>query len=142
MVEENTSRLSSCKESIPPQTERKSKGKDPEEDELKEEDSEAIGKIKEEVEKMRGKLDMAIEDPEKWLELELSCMNEEDEGESPQKKFIMDLKPPETNSSGIEDDYFNLLQEEIGYISDTDKDLLSKEPKENIINPLEKKLKN
>ncbi|MBW0502333.1 hypothetical protein O181_042048 [Austropuccinia psidii MF-1] len=35
IVEENTSILSSSKESIPPQTERKSKGNDPEEDELK-----------------------------------------------------------------------------------------------------------
>ncbi|MBW0512602.1 hypothetical protein O181_052317 [Austropuccinia psidii MF-1] len=139
LVEENTSILSSSKESIPPQTERKSKGKDPEEDELKVEDSEATEKIKEELEKMRRSLEMAIEDPEQWLALELSCINEEDEGESPQKKFKMDLKPPEENSSGIEEDYFNLLQEETAYISDTDKYLLSEEPKENIINPLEKR---
>ncbi|MBW0520483.1 hypothetical protein O181_060198 [Austropuccinia psidii MF-1] len=51
----------------------------------------------------------------------------------------MDLKPPEANSSLIEEDYFNFLQEETGYISDTEKDLLSEEPKENIINPLEKR---
>ncbi|MBW0480865.1 hypothetical protein O181_020580 [Austropuccinia psidii MF-1] len=82
---------------------------------------------------------MAIEDPEKWLALELSCMNEDDEGEIPQRKFKMDLKPPEADSSGIEENYFNLLQEETGYISDTDKDLLSEEPKENIINPLEER---
>ncbi|MBW0483877.1 hypothetical protein O181_023592 [Austropuccinia psidii MF-1] len=88
---------------------------------------------------MRRNLDVAIEDPEKWIALELSCMNKEDEGESPQKKFKMDLKPPEANSSGIKEDYFKLLQEETGYISDTDKDLLSEEPKDNMINPLEKR---
>ncbi|MBW0540072.1 hypothetical protein O181_079787 [Austropuccinia psidii MF-1] len=139
VVEENTSILSSSKESIPPQTERKSRGKDPEEDELKVEDSEEIEQIKEELKKMRRNLDMAIEDPEKWLALDLSCINKEDEGESPQKKFKMDLKPPEANSSGIEEDYFNLLQEETRCISDTEKDLLSEEPKENIINPVEKR---
>ncbi|MBW0496093.1 hypothetical protein O181_035808, partial [Austropuccinia psidii MF-1] len=139
IVEENTSRLSSSKESIPPQTERRCKGKDPEEDDLKVEDSEEIEKIKEELKKMRRNLDVAIEDPEKWLALELSCMNKEDEGESPQKKFKMDLKPPEENPSGIKEDCFNLLQEETRYISDTDKDSLSEEPKDNIINPLEKR---
>ncbi|MBW0593952.1 hypothetical protein O181_133667 [Austropuccinia psidii MF-1] len=51
----------------------------------------------------------------------------------------MDLKPPEANSSGIEEDYFNLLQEESGYISDTDKDLPSEELKDNIINSLAKR---
>ncbi|MBW0581016.1 hypothetical protein O181_120731 [Austropuccinia psidii MF-1] len=81
---------------------------------------------------------MAIEGPEKWLALELSCMNEEDKGETPQKKFKMDLKPPEENSSEIED-YLNLLQEETKYISDTDKDLLSEDTKEKIINPLKKR---
>ncbi|MBW0489415.1 hypothetical protein O181_029130 [Austropuccinia psidii MF-1] len=51
----------------------------------------------------------------------------------------MDLKPPEANSSGIAEDYLNLFQEETGYISDTNKDLLSEDPKENIINPLAKR---
>ncbi|MBW0586408.1 hypothetical protein O181_126123 [Austropuccinia psidii MF-1] len=51
----------------------------------------------------------------------------------------MDLKPPKANSSGIAEDYLNLFQEETGYIGDTDKDLLSEEPKDNIINPLEKR---
>ncbi|MBW0562228.1 hypothetical protein O181_101943 [Austropuccinia psidii MF-1] len=51
----------------------------------------------------------------------------------------MDLKPPEANSSGIAEDYFNLVQEEAWYICDTDKDLLSEEPKDNIINPLAKR---
>ncbi|MBW0490972.1 hypothetical protein O181_030687 [Austropuccinia psidii MF-1] len=55
---------------------------------------------------------MAIEDPEKRLALELSGMIQKDEGESPQKKFKMDLKPPEANSSIIAEDYFNLFQEE------------------------------
>ncbi|MBW0544127.1 hypothetical protein O181_083842 [Austropuccinia psidii MF-1] len=82
---------------------------------------------------------MAIEDAEKWLALKLSGMNKEDEGESPQKKFTMDLKPPEENSSGIAEDYLNLLQEETRYISDTEKELLSEEPKENIIKPLRKR---
>ncbi|MBW0523059.1 hypothetical protein O181_062774 [Austropuccinia psidii MF-1] len=82
---------------------------------------------------------MAIEDPEKWLALELSGMNKEDKVESPQKKFKMDLKPPEANSSGIAEDYLNLFQEETRYISDIDKDLLSQEPKDNIINLLEKR---
>ncbi|MBW0510579.1 hypothetical protein O181_050294 [Austropuccinia psidii MF-1] len=92
-----------------------------------------------ELKKMRRNLDMAIEDPEKWLALELSGMNKEDKVESPQKKFKMDLKPPEANSSGISEDYFNLFQEEAWYISDTDKDLLSEEIKDNIINPLAKR---
>ncbi|MBW0544930.1 hypothetical protein O181_084645 [Austropuccinia psidii MF-1] len=51
----------------------------------------------------------------------------------------MDLKPPEANSSGIAEDYFNLFQEEAWYISDTEKDLLSEEIKDNIINPLAKR---
>ncbi|MBW0587147.1 hypothetical protein O181_126862 [Austropuccinia psidii MF-1] len=110
--EENISILSFSKGRIAPQTERKSKGKDPEGDEVKVEESEAIEKIKMELKKMRRNLDMAIEDPEKWLALELSCMNKEDKVESPQKKFKMDLKPPEANSSGIAEDYFNLFQEE------------------------------
>ncbi|MBW0517515.1 hypothetical protein O181_057230 [Austropuccinia psidii MF-1] len=108
------------------------------EDKLEVEDSEKIVKIKDELKKMRKNLDMAIEDPEKWLALELSGMNKEDKVESPQNKFKMDLKPPEANSSGIAEDYLNLFQEETGYISDTDKNLLSEEPKDNIINPLEK----
>ncbi|MBW0570410.1 hypothetical protein O181_110125 [Austropuccinia psidii MF-1] len=82
--EENISILSFSKESIPPQTERKSKGKDPEEDELKVEDSEAIEKIKMELKKMRRTLDMAIEDPEKRLALELIGRNKEDKVEIPQ----------------------------------------------------------
>ncbi|MBW0472579.1 hypothetical protein O181_012294 [Austropuccinia psidii MF-1] len=81
---------------------------------------------------------MAIEDPEKWLALELSGMNEEDKVESPQKKFKMDLKPPEASSSGIAEDYFNLLKEEAGYTSDIEKYLISEEPKDNIIKPLAK----
>ncbi|MBW0548787.1 hypothetical protein O181_088502 [Austropuccinia psidii MF-1] len=79
---------------------------------------------------------MAIGDPEKWLALELSGMNKEDKLESPQKTFKMDLKPSEANSSGIAEDYLNSFQEEAWYISDTDKDLLSEELKNNIINPL------
>ncbi|MBW0557317.1 hypothetical protein O181_097032 [Austropuccinia psidii MF-1] len=51
----------------------------------------------------------------------------------------MDLKPTEANSSGIAEDYLNLFQEETGYISDIDKDLLSEEPKDDIINPLAKR---
>ncbi|MBW0533238.1 hypothetical protein O181_072953 [Austropuccinia psidii MF-1] len=82
---------------------------------------------------------MAIEDPEKWLALELSGINKEDKVESPQKKFKMDLKPPEANSSKIAEYYFNLFQEEAWYISDTEKDLLSEELKDNIINPLAKR---
>ncbi|MBW0544772.1 hypothetical protein O181_084487 [Austropuccinia psidii MF-1] len=132
--EENISILTFSKESIPPQIERKSKGKDPEEDELKVEDSEAIKRIKMQLTKMRRNLDMAIEDPEKWLALELSGMNKVDKVESQQKKFKMDLKLPEENSSGIAEDYFNLFQEEAWYISDTDKDSLNEELKDNIIN--------
>ncbi|MBW0472252.1 hypothetical protein O181_011967 [Austropuccinia psidii MF-1] len=89
---------------------------------LKVEDSEAIAKIKGELKNMRRNLDMAIEDPEKWLALELSGMNKEEQRESPKKKFKMDLKPPESNSSRIEEDYSNLFQEEMGYISDIEKD--------------------
>ncbi|MBW0500371.1 hypothetical protein O181_040086 [Austropuccinia psidii MF-1] len=89
------------------------KGKETE-DKLEVEDSEAIEKIIEELKKMRRNLDIAIEDPEKWLALELSGMHKEEQRESSQKKFKMELKPPEENSSGIEEDYFNLLQEETG----------------------------
>ncbi|MBW0584948.1 hypothetical protein O181_124663 [Austropuccinia psidii MF-1] len=51
----------------------------------------------------------------------------------------MDLNPPEANSLGIAEAYLNFFQEETGYISDTEKDLLSEEPKDNIINPLAKR---
>ncbi|MBW0539416.1 hypothetical protein O181_079131 [Austropuccinia psidii MF-1] len=51
----------------------------------------------------------------------------------------MDLKLPEANSSIISEDYFNLFQEETGYISDTEKDLLSEEPKDSIIKALAKR---
>ncbi|MBW0555835.1 hypothetical protein O181_095550 [Austropuccinia psidii MF-1] len=87
---------------------------------------------------MRRNLDMAMEDPETLLALKLSGMNKEEQRENPLKKFKMDLKPPEANSSIIAEDYFNLLQEETGYISDTEKDLISEEPKDSIIKPLEK----
>ncbi|MBW0505271.1 hypothetical protein O181_044986 [Austropuccinia psidii MF-1] len=139
IVEENTSILSSAKEFIPPQSERKFKGKDQEEDELKVEDSEAIEKIKEELKKMRRNLDMAIEDPEKRLALELSGINKEEQRDSPQKKFKMALQPPEANSSVIAEDYLNFFQEETGYISDTEKDLISEEPRDSIIKPLTKR---
>ncbi|MBW0541145.1 hypothetical protein O181_080860 [Austropuccinia psidii MF-1] len=86
----------------------KSKGKETE-DKLEVEDSVAIEKIKEEPKKMRYNLEIAIEDPEKWLALEIS------------------------------EDYFNSFQEETGYISDIDKYLLSEEPKDDIINPLSKR---
>ncbi|MBW0533890.1 hypothetical protein O181_073605 [Austropuccinia psidii MF-1] len=138
IIEEKSSILSSSEESMPAVTHIKSKGKETE-DILQVEYSEAIEKIKEELKKMRRNLDIAIEDPEKCLALELSGMNKEDKVESPQKKFKMDLKPPEANSSGIAEDYFNLFQEEAWYISDTDKDLLSEEIKDDIINPLEKR---
>ncbi|MBW0582053.1 hypothetical protein O181_121768 [Austropuccinia psidii MF-1] len=138
IIEEKSSILSSSKESMPAVTHIKSKGKETE-DKLEVEDSEAIEKIKEELKKMRRNLDIAIEDPEKWLALELSGMNKEDQVESPQKKFKMDLKPPEANSSRISEDYFNLFQEETGYIGDTEKDLLSEEPKDSIIKPLAKR---
>ncbi|MBW0505737.1 hypothetical protein O181_045452 [Austropuccinia psidii MF-1] len=88
IVEENPKISLSSKESIPPETDRKLKGKDTE-------DSEAIEKIKDELKKMRRNFDMAIEDPERWLALELSGINETHEGESPQKKCKMDPKPPE-----------------------------------------------
>ncbi|MBW0467851.1 hypothetical protein O181_007566 [Austropuccinia psidii MF-1] len=110
----------------------KSKGKEME-------DSEAIEKIKEQLKKMRSNLNIAIEDPEKWLALELSGMHKEEQRESPQKKFKMYLNSPEANSLGIAEAYLNLFQEETGYISDTEKDLLSEEPKDNIINPLAKR---
>ncbi|MBW0563641.1 hypothetical protein O181_103356 [Austropuccinia psidii MF-1] len=61
---------------------------------------------------------MKIEDPEKWLVLELRGMNEADEEESLQKKFKMDVKPPEANSSGIAEDYLNLFQDEMGIPED------------------------
>ncbi|MBW0540191.1 hypothetical protein O181_079906 [Austropuccinia psidii MF-1] len=103
------------------------------------EDHEAIVKIKDKMKKMRRNLDVAIEDPEKWLALKLRGINKEDKAEIPHKKFKMDLKPPEGNSSGIAKDYFNLFQEESGYISDLEKDLISEEPKDSIIMPLAKR---
>ncbi|MBW0580147.1 hypothetical protein O181_119862 [Austropuccinia psidii MF-1] len=116
----------------------KSKGKETE-DKMEVEDSEAIEKIKEELKKMRRNLDIAIEDPERWLALELSGMHKEEQRESPQNKFKIDLKPPEANSSRIGEYYFNLFQEETRYISDTKKYLISEEPKDSIIKPLEKR---
>ncbi|MBW0536431.1 hypothetical protein O181_076146 [Austropuccinia psidii MF-1] len=82
---------------------------------------------------------MAIEDPEKWLELELSVINKEEQRKSSHKKFKMDLKPPEANSSRISEDYFSLFQEETRYINDTEKDSISEEPKDSIIKPLAKR---
>ncbi|MBW0493074.1 hypothetical protein O181_032789 [Austropuccinia psidii MF-1] len=128
IVEENTSILYLSKESITPLTDRESKGKETE-DKMEVEDSEAIVKIRDELKKMRRNLDMVIENPEKWLALELSGMNKEDKVEIPQKKLKMDLKPPEANFSEIAEDYFNLFQEEAGYIGDIEKDLISEEPK-------------
>ncbi|MBW0482395.1 hypothetical protein O181_022110 [Austropuccinia psidii MF-1] len=96
----------------------KSKGKETE-DKLEVEDSEAIEKIREELKKMRIKLEIAIQDPEKWPALELSGIHKKEKSESQQKKFKMDLKPPEENSSRIAKDYFNLFKEETRHISDT-----------------------
>ncbi|MBW0471395.1 hypothetical protein O181_011110 [Austropuccinia psidii MF-1] len=121
---------------MPTVTHINSKGKETE-DKLEVEDSESIAKIKEEIKKMRVNLEMAIEVPEKWLAIELSGMNREEQREIPQKKFKIDLKPPEENSSIIAEDYFNLFQEETWYISDTEKDLISEEPKDSIIKPFE-----
>ncbi|MBW0488398.1 hypothetical protein O181_028113 [Austropuccinia psidii MF-1] len=88
---------------------------------------------------MRKNLDMVVEDPEKWLALELSGMNEADEGESPQKKFKVDLKPPEENSSEIAADYFTSFQEEMGYNSDIENNSTNKEPKYDTIQPFSKR---
>ncbi|MBW0479444.1 hypothetical protein O181_019159 [Austropuccinia psidii MF-1] len=82
---------------------------------------------------------MVIEDPEKWLALELRGMNEADEGESPQKKFKMDLKPTEANSSVIAEDYLDLFQDEMGYISDIESNLMNKDPKYDTIQSLKKR---
>ncbi|MBW0493560.1 hypothetical protein O181_033275 [Austropuccinia psidii MF-1] len=82
---------------------------------------------------------MAIEDPEKWLALYLSVINEADKGESPQKKFKMDLKPPEENSSGIAGDYFTLFQKEMVYNSDIENNSINKEPEYDTILPFTKR---
>ncbi|MBW0507802.1 hypothetical protein O181_047517 [Austropuccinia psidii MF-1] len=82
---------------------------------------------------------MAIEYPEKLLALELSEINEADEGGSPQKKFKMDLKPPEANSSAIAGDCFTLFQEEMGYNSDIESTSINKEPKYETIQPFKKR---
>ncbi|MBW0548786.1 hypothetical protein O181_088501 [Austropuccinia psidii MF-1] len=68
----------------------------------------------------------------------LSGINEADEGEVPQKKFRMDLKPPEVNSSRSAEDYFSLFQEEMGYMSDIENNLINKEPKYDPIQPFTK----
>ncbi|MBW0508294.1 hypothetical protein O181_048009 [Austropuccinia psidii MF-1] len=96
IVEERSRISSSTKESILPAPDREYRGKGAE-DEMEVEDREAIALIKEELRKMRRNLERAIEDPEKWLALELSGMNKEYEGERTQKKFKMDLKPLEAN---------------------------------------------
>ncbi|MBW0592873.1 hypothetical protein O181_132588, partial [Austropuccinia psidii MF-1] len=124
IIEEKASILSSSKESMLAVTHIKSKGKETE-DKLEVEDSEAIEKIKQELKKMRRNLEIAIKDPEKWLPLKLSGMHKQEQRESPKKKFKMDLKTPEANSSTIVEDYFNLFQEETGYISDTKKCLIN-----------------
>ncbi|MBW0466544.1 hypothetical protein O181_006259 [Austropuccinia psidii MF-1] len=80
IVEERSSISSLSKESIPCEPDRKYKGKEPEV-KLEVNNSEAIAKIKEEPKKMIRNLDMAVGATEKWLALELSGMNEEDEGE-------------------------------------------------------------
>ncbi|MBW0484654.1 hypothetical protein O181_024369 [Austropuccinia psidii MF-1] len=139
VVEEKPRISSSSKESIPHAPDRKSKGKKPEEDKLEVEDSEEIKKIKFELKKMRRNLDRAIEDPEKWLARELSGTNEADEGEIPQKKFKMDIKPSEVNSSGIEEDYLNLFHEETRHINDIKKNLINKEPKYETIKTITKR---
>ncbi|MBW0490480.1 hypothetical protein O181_030195 [Austropuccinia psidii MF-1] len=51
----------------------------------------------------------------------------------------MNLKPPEANSSGIAKDYFNLFQDEMGYISDIEKNLMNKEPKYDTMQSLTKR---
>ncbi|MBW0496859.1 hypothetical protein O181_036574 [Austropuccinia psidii MF-1] len=75
IVEGKSRILCSSKESNPPVTHTKSKGKDTG-DKLEVEDSEVIPKIKEEMKKMRRKLEITIEDPEKWLALKISGLNE------------------------------------------------------------------
>ncbi|MBW0482560.1 hypothetical protein O181_022275 [Austropuccinia psidii MF-1] len=67
IAEENSTISLSSKETITPETDRKSSWKNCKKDELKGEDSEAIEKIKEELRKMRINLDMATEDPENWI---------------------------------------------------------------------------
>ncbi|MBW0532341.1 hypothetical protein O181_072056 [Austropuccinia psidii MF-1] len=109
IVEENPKLALSSKEVIPPETDRKSKVKDPEVNKLKVEDSEAIEKIEEELKKMRKNLEMAIEDPKNWLSLELSVVNETHEVESPQRKCKMYPKAPETIFSAISEDNSNIF---------------------------------
>ncbi|MBW0475268.1 hypothetical protein O181_014983 [Austropuccinia psidii MF-1] len=79
---------------------------------------------------------MAIENQEKWLAHEVSGISKEDEGECPQEKFKMGLRPPKASSSGIAEYYLSLFQEETGYISNIEKDLISEETKDKIIKPL------
>ncbi|MBW0552373.1 hypothetical protein O181_092088 [Austropuccinia psidii MF-1] len=81
---------------------------------------------------------MSIEDPENWLALELSGINDTDEGESPQKKRKFDPKPPESNSSEILEDYFSLFQEEDRSICNIEKDVRNKEAEDDTIRPLTK----
>ncbi|MBW0489803.1 hypothetical protein O181_029518 [Austropuccinia psidii MF-1] len=95
IVVENPNISLSSKDSIPPENYRKYKGKEPEEHKLEVGDSEEIPTIKVEVKKMRKDLGMSIQNPEDWIALELSGINETHEGESPQKKCKMDPKPSE-----------------------------------------------
>ncbi|MBW0486998.1 hypothetical protein O181_026713 [Austropuccinia psidii MF-1] len=82
---------------------------------------------------------MAIENPEKWLSLKLSGINEADKGESPQKKFKMDLKTPEANSSGTAVDYLTSFQEEMEYNSDIENNSMNREPKYHTIQKFTKR---
>ncbi|MBW0466460.1 hypothetical protein O181_006175 [Austropuccinia psidii MF-1] len=88
---------------------------------------------------MRRKLDMAIEDPENWIALELSGMNETHEGENQPKKCKMYPQMPQSNSPEIAEDYLNEFQEEDGSIGNIEKYVRNKETKDDTIRPLEKR---
>ncbi|MBW0528915.1 hypothetical protein O181_068630 [Austropuccinia psidii MF-1] len=79
-----------------------------------------------------------MKDAEKLLALELSGMNKAYEGEISQRKFKIDLKPPEEKCSGIEEDYFSLFQEETRYIGYIQVYLINEELKYYKMKTLEK----
>ncbi|MBW0535116.1 hypothetical protein O181_074831 [Austropuccinia psidii MF-1] len=76
---------------------------------------------------------MTIEDAESWLALELSGINETNEGESPRKKCRRDSKSTELNFSAIPEDYFNSFKGEDGSIGNIEKDVINKETKDDTI---------
>ncbi|MBW0465411.1 hypothetical protein O181_005126 [Austropuccinia psidii MF-1] len=88
---------------------------------------------------MRINLDFAIEDPEKWLSLELSGINKTFEGEISQEECKVDLMPPESTSLEIEENYSHLFYVKSRSIRNLENYIRNQEPKDETIKPLAKR---